>query len=213
MAIESAAYIGEMNDSIPAEMHSVSEGAAQIRAVKHALLESFPEVKGRVSVTHTQLNETPKAVFAVGMIMPFWGDTLPKYWAWCDGANGTPNLNTADVTYIAGTSGAKGASLGVNTEDLTHFIGINGHALTEAQMPAHKHIGGINHGYDVNGFGLSSKQINGWFPDYRHQGGKRLPFTSTVGGGQAHSHNTRKIKDHDNRPKTLTMKYIMYRGV
>lgn len=211
MAIESAKFIGDMNTSIPTPRDSMSEGAAQIAAVKRAVVGSFPNVKGKVTVSQDDLNNlvSGKPLFARGMIMPFWGNTLPRFWVWCDGRNGTPNLNTSDVTYLCGSSKARGTKLGSNTEtNIARYLKSDGHALTDLQMPKHSHntlwhtqLSHTWEGGNSSNYGIDR---NGWYSK----------VTDNTGGGKEHSHpmSTNRAYVFDKRPKTITVKYIMYVG-
>jgi hypothetical protein len=89
-----------------------------------------------------------------GAIMMWSGivASIPESWHLCDGTNGTPDLRGR---FIVGAGGAY-APLEVGGSDTangtatiglggahTHTLTIAGHALTEAEMPAHNHADGV----------------------------------------------------------------------
>lgn len=56
MTVETANYISQLDPDLPADSDLESEGAAQIRTVKLATQQSFPNVSGPVTATHTDLS-------------------------------------------------------------------------------------------------------------------------------------------------------------
>lgn len=63
MAVESASYVNQLNESLPEGGDSISEGDNHIRLIKQALVQSFPNVDSPVTATSEELNRV-KAVFA-----------------------------------------------------------------------------------------------------------------------------------------------------
>lgn len=59
MTIEAANYIHELNRAYPRTEDDVIEGDNHIRLIKDVLLNTFPNIKGQITKTHTQLNATP----------------------------------------------------------------------------------------------------------------------------------------------------------
>jgi hypothetical protein len=56
MAAESAGYIHQLNKDAPQGGESISEGDDHLRVIKTAIRGTFPEVKGAVTSSHTDLN-------------------------------------------------------------------------------------------------------------------------------------------------------------
>jgi hypothetical protein len=56
MAAESAGYIHQLNKNAPQGGESISEGDDHLRVIKTAITGTFPEVKGAVTSSHTDLN-------------------------------------------------------------------------------------------------------------------------------------------------------------
>lgn len=57
MAIESATYISELNASNPAAGDTFGgQAAAHLRLIKSVLLNTFPNISGPVTASHTELN-------------------------------------------------------------------------------------------------------------------------------------------------------------
>jgi len=126
--------------------------------------------------------------FEAGMIMMWSGTvaTIPTGWALCDGSAGRPDLRERFVRGArSGTENAKGGSASINH---SHVGTVAGHALTEAQMPAHHHDSGWgerNESWARYGIYDNSKNNIG-SGDTDSDNSKYN--TSTEGGGQPHSH-------------------------
>jgi sRNA-binding regulator protein Hfq len=56
MGVENANGIHELNADAPLGTESISEGDNHIRVIKHAIKKTFPNVKGEVTASHTDLN-------------------------------------------------------------------------------------------------------------------------------------------------------------
>lgn|SRR5574343_497561 len=56
MALETVVYINDLNADNPVASDKFALGAAHIRAVKTALLNTFPNIDGAVTATDTELN-------------------------------------------------------------------------------------------------------------------------------------------------------------
>lgn len=56
MTVESANYISQLDPDLPLDADLLSEGAAHIRTTKLATQQSFPNVSGPVTATHTDLS-------------------------------------------------------------------------------------------------------------------------------------------------------------
>ena len=55
MPLDSATWVGDLDDTIPADSNFVYEGDDHIRTIKLTLVNSFPEIKGTVGATHSDL--------------------------------------------------------------------------------------------------------------------------------------------------------------
>lgn len=62
MPVENAEYIHQLDEGRPTGGESISEGDDHLRAIKGAVKGTFPEVKGQVTATHSDLNEVPGLV-------------------------------------------------------------------------------------------------------------------------------------------------------
>lgn len=148
--IDSGAYVGILDERLPTNRDPRAEGAGQIRAIKTALINSFPNVKGTVEATHEDMNYAFKHKWTVGMIMDFYpvdgSESAPAGWGWCDGKvyNGivTPDLTdtfimgwTGDVASIGDTGGR----LEVPSTELAGVLESENHVLNARQIPNHKH--------------------------------------------------------------------------
>lgn len=66
MAVENADYIHQLNRDAPTGGESISEGDDHLRVIKKAVMGTFPEVKGQVTATHTDLNAVNGLITDVG---------------------------------------------------------------------------------------------------------------------------------------------------
>lgn len=142
------------------------------------------------------------------VIKIFWGaivDIKPG-WQLCDGTNGTPDLRDKFIVGAGGTY-LVNATGGAVQHD--HGAATQGHALTEAEMPAHKHANGITDSgvaADMFPYGQTASpgtpdSVNNDSADGTIQG-----WTSTVGDGGAHTH---PITAANHLPPYFALAYIM----
>ncbi|TSE05685.1 hypothetical protein [Aquimarina algiphila] len=167
----------------------------------------------------------------IGSIIMWSGSvtSIPKGWALCDGANGTPDLRNRFIVG-AGSSynvGAKGGS-----DQVT---------LTQNQMPSHYHDGntssGGNHRHTGSTYSGGSHShsvpnengVNGGSGvHFRIEGRNRARQSGTVAGSHSHTlnmsyagtHNhafTTNSKGgnaaHENRPPYYGLAFIMFKGL
>lgn len=163
-----------------------------------------------------------------GVIVAFNGTVAPKYWAICDGTQGTPDLRSK---FIIGSGQGKNAS-GVNLTN-RNFGDTGGEenvALTITEIPTHKHDlevwgdpNGSPHTPGKNTLKLTDLQIhnykswenlgsrdkNSGNPPVRitHTGGDKS--ITTVSGYNANSQETWATKPHNNIPPFYALMYIM----
>lgn len=166
-------------------------------------------IPGRgIEVTAEGIRINDEFAFKKGMVMMFAGTAaeIPKGWALCDGINSTPNLvdrfilgslpansnmhDPSDVT--SDSNGKKHCFRKSDSVIVTGTIAINETKLTEAQLPEHKHVGGIRN-YHNSAFEWGSmfkqKDADGLTSEvYSKISMHYLPYTSTVGSGKGHSH-------------------------
>ena len=106
------------------------------------------------------------------------GASIPSGWQICDGTNGTPDLRDR---FIVGS----GSSYAINSTggSTTAFGSTDSTTLTINQIPAHTHSYTYNQGSSTNGGSCGANvRCSG-------VGGT----TSSVGGGQGHSHTISSI--------------------
>ena len=141
-------FISDLNPLNPADGDLAKDGDNHIRLIKAAIKQTFPNIEGAVTATHTQLNylvgvtspvqtqlssiqsqiSATQSMPSGGIIM--WSGSIvsiPAGWFLCNGLNGTPNLQDRFVVG-AGSTYAVGATGGAATV-----------ALTPDQMPGHNH--------------------------------------------------------------------------
>jgi microcystin-dependent protein len=186
-------FISDLNPLNPAEGDLAKDGDNHIRLVKTAVKQTFPNITGAVTPSHTDLNTR---LVPSGVILMWSGSiaTIPSGWLICDGTNGTPNLRDRFVVG-AGSTYAVEATGGAATV-----------ALAAANLPAHSHSfsgttsdrsaghthtgstdghGGHSHTYlDATAQGAGSN-VGATYAG----GGSQFTFrTATTDGGGAHSH-------------------------
>ncbi|WP_445494091.1 hypothetical protein [Photorhabdus sp. SF281] len=151
----------------------------------------------------------PDNVFPKGMIVMFSGKDAPTGWAFCNGNNGTPDLRSrfvmcGETLSETGKSNSKASGSGTgksffkNTTSTTVSVNVTvgNTTLTEAQIPSHKHIGGMayfssdgmKYGHNYPG-GTDIKQIRNHIDTIMATiNTPRYAYTSNTGGGQGHNH-------------------------
>lgn len=177
MAIESAAFISDLNTSNPPGSDPVGQADDHIRLLKSVLKSTFPNISGQVTSTHTQLNGS---LIPTGAILLWSGATnsLPSGWVLCNGqtvarSDGTGNITTPDLqnrfVVCAGTTYPVGNTGGAASNTPTITLTNQAVTLTEAQIPAHSHTATVTdpgHNHTIN--------------DPGHQHTYNAPNSSTV---------------------------------
>ena len=199
MGLESAVFIDGLVPSNPTGSDLKSLGDDHLRLIKQVIKNTFPNIKSAVTLTAEGLNTLANTDLYVktGMIIMWTGtlETIPAGWKLCNGAgsisNGQAVPNLVDRFPIgAGLSYTVLATGGSSTHVPTGNVTVAGHALTEAQMPAHSHHTGYSSNATAGGGrygtvgGLSAAPEDS-YGTYR-QG--NAPLVSTTGGSQAHTH-------------------------
>ena len=110
MPVESATYINQLNPSYPDGTEPKSDGDNHIRLHKQVHVNSFPNVGGAVTVTHTELNSVPNRALKAG-------DTYTGTHAFAGATAVTvPTVATADnSTNAASTAMVQAAIAAVNS--------------------------------------------------------------------------------------------------
>lgn len=241
MTIDRAPFIQGLNETIPANRDPRAEGAGQIRAIKTALKNSFPNVDGEVTANADRMNDVfGSAMPTIGMIMMFGGPNLPEGWAWCDGGiyNNiiTPDLRGrfvmgANIAYRESTlpdpkpntvsaETAVGKNGSSNDEtDFGRYITTKDHALTLEEIPAHTHTIPFRMGDKARSSGSQHRVTPS--PQTTNSAGG-LPDGTTKPHDHDIIHKDSGVIDpsgkpekvvYDKRPAWYALAYIMFVGV
>lgn len=217
MPLETASFIHQLDPSNPAGSDQLSQGDDHLRLIKAAIKATFPNLTGPVTKTQAELNASAFSM-PIGSIIIWYGDsnTVPSGWAICNGqlvsrSDGSGPISVPDlrdrVVIGAGNIASRGSIVGselvstntgssgshthaISGGEHTHNATVQGHALTEAQLPSHRHLNGIGDneaGIFTQG-STSSPSPSARNPDANAGSGFTEGFTSSVGGGQPHSH-------------------------
>ncbi|WP_445497751.1 tail fiber protein [Photorhabdus sp. SF281] len=190
-----------------------------------------------IKVDGNGVNIDPDKVLPRGMIVMFSGSSVPTGWALCDGGtyNGVtvPDLRSrfvmcGETISETGKSSNKvsdngnGKNFYRNTISTTVSVNVTvqNTALTELQIPKHKHIGGLPYieilgfAYNYTDIGSTKYQINNtgssslWNPN--PHGSDHHPYTSEVGDGQGHDHKaTASSSPHTHGVDVVPPYYIL----
>lgn len=142
---------------------------------------------------------TVDVLLGVGEVKFWYGpraavDANP-YWAIADGQNNTPNLQDLYLRGASDDSQVDGSTQGDGSSTLDgtggqHVHTVDGHALTESEMPSHSHgEGGTSSTDAFGGRTTPEPDAAGKLRPGGYQGGNVGYWeTEAAGGGQAHSH-------------------------
>ncbi|MDC9614008.1 tail fiber protein [Xenorhabdus khoisanae] len=199
-----------------------------------------------IKLDNDQVVIDPNTVLPRGMIVMFSGSTVPQGWALCDGNNDTPNLidrfilggkindiNSKNNATLSGSGSNKTYNKTTDDKTISVDVKINDTILTEAQIPSHKHIGGMAYVND-NGFRFKfdkdsdSKNNNTQLDNKNSKGfcsdilgvnrnifatdtiNPYYPYTSDTGNGEGHSHNTNvTVGPHNHSMNVIPPYYIL----
>lgn len=228
MALESAQYISDLNSANPASTDSVAQADDHIRLIKAAIKATFPNITGPVTATQSTINSPIPS----GVIVMWSGAIAPTGWSLCDGTNGTPDLRNrfvvgAGTSYPLGSTGGSTTSSSAGGHTHTeatagghnHGGSVGDTALTTAQMPAHTHTwSGLSTSEDNNFTAGTTRYLK---EGSTANAGSFTETTSSVGGGEAHthtistdgthSHTINSVGDHSHTatPPYYALAYIM----
>ena len=135
MTVEAAGFINSIDPTLPLGTDVKSEGDDHLRNFKKSVQDSFPNISGAMTVTHTDLN----GFFATGNRMLFQQAAAPTGWT----RDTTASLNdhalriVTSGTFTAGTLGSSAFStvFGKTATDST--------TLTAAQSGTAAHSHGL----------------------------------------------------------------------
>lgn len=146
--------------------------------------------------------------------------SLPTGWQICDGSSGSPDLRDVFVrgaggSFALGATGGATTASGNTSSSGSHNHGGNtgSHSLTEAQMPAHKHLDGATVRYKpTDSFGQTPtdghvvKNENIWeHHQFRSNGSSARFYGSTVGSGSGHSHSVSSAGAHTHSVASISI--------
>lgn len=236
MGLEAPVYISDLVVTNPVSTDKRKQGDDHIRNLKAAIKNTFPNVTGAVTATHTELNTIAggwaKALF-VGEIRLYYGvlGSLPSGWHVCDGTNGTPDMRDL-VAIGAGSTYTLGQSVGASTPT-TSSTGagtpsgtVGGTALSEAQLPVHRHftVVDVEATSNVDANTSTARFNNTTLGDmqYSLMGSASTPTTgksSPTGSGDTHTHTFTgdALSGHTHTVSALqparALYFVMYTGV
>lgn len=136
-----------------------------------------------------------------GVILAWGGnvENIPAGWALCNGLNGTPDLRdkfirgAGSLTVLPGNSGGSAThnhSTSITASGShTHSVSIGGTALTEAQLPQHRHANGIgNTDNTIYVYGTTSGTSVGEVQQNGSTAGTMQGWSGYSGSGSTHTH-------------------------
>lgn len=131
---------------------------------------------------------------------------IPQYWVLCNGRNGTPNLMDR---FIIGSGSNYSVSQTDGSKTHSHTGTVGAHILLKSEMPIHDHGTSIPYDYVGSNTDMTSLTDNS-NGDKRYLDG---PRTTSIGGGQGHSHPLTSTSNGDSMPPYYALAFIMYKGL
>lgn len=111
MGLESFTYISSFNASNPVSAADmVAQGANHLRGIKSAILLTFPNISGAVTVTHAQLNTVPN-------LAPKADPTFTGTVSVPTASSGTNDTTAASTAYVNTAIAAAGSGLSLRLYD------------------------------------------------------------------------------------------------
>lgn len=237
MGLESVTFISDLVPTWPLGADKIRQGDDHLRAIKTAIKNTFPNIAGAVTLTHTQLNTLPNDFSAVlteilkhvvpkGTIVMWSGSvaSIPTGWALCNGQNVSGYGVVPDLRgrFVLGAGGAYnpadqgGAASVTSGGGGNHTPVIQSTVLTISQIPAHKHqlyvwnVAGSNSTLD--GFAGGNVSIAGEIAGggaLTYVNGSNVELVGTEGGGQGHTHAADAVPDHTHTVATMPPYYAL----
>jgi len=221
MALESADFIDELDDTYPLGTDNVSQGDDHLRLIKHVLKTQFPNLSEAVTASADDLNG---GNIPTGSISLFGGSSAPAGYLMCNG-NTLSRTTYSDLYLVIGTTyGAGDGSTTFNLPDLRNRVpgGASNNALgavagkddhMAADMPRHTHTMQSNgaHVHQSQLHGSSAYNNTAPYSEalQRDTPANYTPDTSSAG---AHTHIIDNAGDNftaDNRQATLYVSYMI----
>lgn len=133
-------YIDSLDDTYPAGGDDLVEGDNHIRGVKNCLLNTFANITGAVTATHTELNQLASRTltstddkidnFPAGTSMVFYNTSAPAGWV-------AEVLNDRALRVVSSNGGTGGGTSSFSTMFANRTSGST--TLSTNQIPAHSH--------------------------------------------------------------------------
>lgn len=175
MGLETGTYISDLNQANPDGATDLkSEGDDHIRLIKKTILNTFPNISGVMSRTHTELNNAVDLAGGNVNFMLFQQTAAPTGWT------KATTHNDKALRVVTGTVSNGGTDAFSTTFSAAKAT--ESHILTEAEIPAHTHQqSGVNQSGSFGG-NITSGTNTG--TPVAH-----VPFTQSTGGGGGHTHD------------------------
>lgn len=192
MALETGDYVDDLDQANPLNTDSRSQGAAHLRLIKKVILQTFPNITGAMTVSHTDLNWLGES----GHRVLFQQSTPPTGWT-----KVTAGVDNRALRLVSGAVGSGGSTaftsafnssrsvsntgLSTNNAGSHNHGGTNNTTISTSQMPSH--------GHDVWGYGGSGTETDGF---QRGGGTPQLLGVQSTGSSNSHSHGISNDGDH-----------------
>jgi hypothetical protein len=223
VSLESASFIGQLQNSNPTPQDPINQGDDHIRLIKKVLQAQFPGTDGSgfskaITATEDELNYVHGVTSSVqaqlngsvpiGGIVMWSGAVAPTNWRICDGTNGTPDLRGK---FIIGVSSTHALATAGGSEDAV----VVAHTHTATSTP---NVTGLSTTNDTHSHSITIDQTN---TDHSHtffgvvsgagsslgSGGIKLDDSNTgaMSANASHGHSATIANDTHNHDVTGTM--------
>lgn len=153
------------------------------------------------------------AAMPAGVISLWSGEisNIPNGWSLCDGQNNTPDLRDR---FVIGAGGDVNVNDTGGTDTHNHNAVVQGHMLTEAEMPVHRHmsvVDGISNNALTAANSISEERTAGGDTQYQLNSSPAEPNigrSGAAGQGQEHSHGI-TLDDETMLPPYFALAYII----